>query len=150
MMRKLVFILMLFASPIWAVEPDEVLDDPLLEIRARALSKQLRCLQCQNENIDESNAEIARDLRLLVRERLVEGDSDSAVIDYIVARYGEFVLLRPNGRGANIILWTAGPTLFLVTLGALFLTRRQKRTQSAKPLSAEEENLLKKIIEDDV
>ncbi|MDJ0821434.1 MAG: cytochrome c-type biogenesis protein CcmH [Paracoccaceae bacterium] len=100
-----------------AVQPDEVLDDPALEQRARMLSEGLRCLVCQNESIDESNASLARDLRLLVRERLVAGDSDEEVIAYIVERYGEFVLLKPTTGGWNWVLWAAGPALFLLALG---------------------------------
>ncbi|RMD49780.1 MAG: cytochrome c-type biogenesis protein CcmH, partial [Alphaproteobacteria bacterium] len=97
----------------WAVEPDEMLADPALEARARAISKQLRCLVCRNESIDESNAKLARDLRLLVRERLKAGDSDEEVIAYIVDRYGEFVLLKPRARGVNLLLWLAGPLMLL-------------------------------------
>jgi cytochrome c-type biogenesis protein CcmH len=97
--------LLLAASPIYAVQPDEVLDNPVLEDRARDISAGLRCPVCQNESIDESHAEIARDLRLLVRERLVEGDTDEETVAYIVARYGEYVLLQPNFSGANMVLW---------------------------------------------
>ena len=114
------------AAPVAAVQPDEVLDDLALEQRARELSKGLRCLVCQNESIDESNASLARDLRILVRERLVAGDSDAEVIDFVVARYGEFVLLRPTGGGANTILWASGPVLFLLAagLGVAYVRRR--------------------------
>ena len=103
MMRRLVLILFLVLSavPAFAVNPDEVMKDPALEARARALSAQLRCMVCQNQSIDDSNAELARDLRLLVRERLKDGDSDEAVIDYVVSRYGEFVLLNPRLRGGG-------------------------------------------------
>src|SRR6056297_550684 len=100
MIRALIFWLVLSGAA-YAVEPDEILPDPVLEERARELSKGIRCLVCRNESIDESNAELARDLRLLVRERLVEGDSDTEVIDFVVARYGEYVLLRPTASGAN-------------------------------------------------
>ena len=125
-----------------------MLDDPLLEQRARSISTGLRCLQCRNESIDESNAEIARDLRLLVRARLVAGDSDTEVIDYVVARYGEYVLLRPNGIGANIVLWAAGPLLFLCGLFAavLLLRRRPVGVADAKPLAPEEEAALKELL----
>ena len=95
-----------------AVEPDEILSDPLLETRARKLSAELRCLVCQNQSIDDSNAPLARDLRLLVRERLKAGDKDDQIIDYVVARYGEFVLLRPRLSAATIVLWLA-PLLLL-------------------------------------
>ncbi len=111
-----------------AVQPDEVLDDPVLEQRARVLSEGLRCLVCQNESIDESNASLARDLRLLVRERLVAGDSDEEVLDFIVERYGEFVLLRPTTGGWNWVLWATGPALFLIALlmGAAYVRGRSK------------------------
>ncbi|KMK67184.1 cytochrome c-type biogenesis protein [Puniceibacterium sp. IMCC21224] len=109
-------VLGVFAGAAYAVQPDEVLDDPALEARARALSKGLRCLVCQNESIDESNASLARDLRILVRERLVAGDNDQEAIDFIVERYGEFVLLQPSMGGANILLWAAGPLMLLLAL----------------------------------
>ena len=109
-----------------AVQPDEILSDPALEARARELSKGLRCLVCRNENIDDSNAELARDLRLMVRERLTAGDSDSEVLDYVTDRYGEYVLLTPRTDGANRLLWAAGPALLIVGLGTglLFIRRR--------------------------
>lgn len=113
-MKRLVLILMLLAAPVMAVQPDEILDDPVLEERARNLSQGLRCLVCQNESIDESDASLARDLRILVRERLVSGDSDEEAIDFIVARYGEFVLLNPTITGANWLLWGAGPLMLLL------------------------------------
>ena len=94
-MKRLLMLLIFCASPLWAVQPDEILDDPALEARARALSQGLRCLVCRNESIDESNASLARDLRLLVRERLVAGDSDEEAVNFIVDRYGEYVLLNP-------------------------------------------------------
>ena len=108
-MKRLVLILLLVSTPLFAVEPDEILDDPMLEARARDISAGLRCLVCRNESIDESNADLARDLRLLVRERLLAGDSNSEAVDYIVARYGEYVLLNPPARGSTWILWLAGP-----------------------------------------
>ena len=119
-MRVLCLCLALLAAPAFAVQPDEVLSDPRLEARARELSKELRCLVCRNENIDDSNAELARDLRLLVRERLVAGESDDEVLDFIVSRYGEYVLLNPTKAGSNLILFYAGPAmlLFAVLMGA--------------------------------
>lgn len=128
---RALFLSLLLVTPVAAVQPDEVLDDPVLEARARELSKGLRCLVCQNESIDESNASLARDLRLLVRERLVAGDSDAEAMAFIVARYGEFVLLQPTTRGANLVLWAAGPVLFLMAggLAAVYLRRRS----TAKP-----------------
>jgi len=113
-MKRLLLILALLASPLWAVQPDEVLDDPALEARARELSQGLRCLVCRNESIDESNASLARDLRILLRERLVAGDSDEEAVDFIVDRYGEYVLLNPQATGANWLLWGAGPLMLLL------------------------------------
>ena len=110
-MRVLLAALMIaMASPALAVLPDEILDDPALEERARELSKGLRCLVCRNESIDESNADLARDMRILVRERIVEGDSDEQVVAFLVDRYGEYVLLNPPATGANLILWVPGPS----------------------------------------
>ncbi|MBC7739072.1 MAG: cytochrome c-type biogenesis protein CcmH, partial [Candidatus Saccharibacteria bacterium] len=110
---KWVLLFLLLASPALAVRPDEMLADPGLEARARALSVELRCLVCRNENIDDSDADLARDLRLLVRERITSGDTDTQAMAYIVDRYGEFVLLNPPARGANLVLWLAGPGMFL-------------------------------------
>jgi cytochrome c-type biogenesis protein CcmH len=127
-MRYLVLILMLIAAPVWAVEPDEVLSDPVLEQRALSLSKGLRCPVCQSESIDESNAPISKDLRLLLRERLVAGDSDQQALDFIVARYGEFVLLKPTFGGANWMLWAAGPLMLLLAsvLGMRYVRNRSR------------------------
>lgn len=148
-MKRLILILCLLAGPVFAVQPDEVLDDPLLEARAREISTELRCLVCRNETIDESNADLARDLRLLVRERLVAGDTDQDVLDYVVARYGEYVLLRPNSRGSNVILWIAGPLMFLAALGiAAVYVNGRKTNLPPVGLSDEEEERLRKILED--
>ncbi|SDX21717.1 cytochrome c-type biogenesis protein [Roseicitreum antarcticum] len=119
---------MLLGTPALAVQPDEVLDDPVMEERARDISEGLRCMVCRNESIDESNADLARDMRLLVRERLTEGDSDAQVIEYIVARYGEYALLRPQTDGANLILWISGPVLFLLALGTAVIYLRRRAT----------------------
>lgn len=148
-MRRLVLLFCLLAAPVFAVEPDEILDDPVLEARARALSKGLRCLVCRNESIDESNADLARELRLLVRERLVEGDSDAQAMAYIVDRYGEFVLLKPTATGANLVLWVAGPTMLVIALGigALYV-RRQSRPQQPAALSEAETARLNEILKD--
>ena len=132
MKRILLILCLILAAPAWAVQPDEVLDDPVLESRAREISAGLRCPVCQSESIDESNATLSRDLRLLVRERLVAGDTDQEAIDYIVARYGEFVLLRPDVRGANLVLWLAAPGLLLAGLVIGWSTIRRR---SAKPPS---------------
>jgi len=107
------------AAPAPAVQPDEILPDPALERRAREISALLRCPVCQGESIDESDAGVARDLRLLVRERLAAGDSDQEVIGYIVARYGEFVLFDPPKSGANLILWIAGPAMLILGLAVM-------------------------------
>jgi cytochrome c-type biogenesis protein CcmH len=150
-MKRLLMILMLVAAPVWAVQPDEILDDPALESRARELSKALRCLVCRNESIDDSNAELARDLRLLVRERLVAGDSDDEAISFIVDRYGEYVLLNPKTSGSNLVLWLAGPAMLLIALGValVYLRRRSAAPKVADAgLSAEEEARLKEILKD--
>ncbi|SEI90458.1 cytochrome c-type biogenesis protein CcmH [Pseudooceanicola nitratireducens] len=130
-----------------AVQPDEILDDPVLEQRARDLSKGLRCLVCRNENIDDSNAELARDLRLLVRERLVAGDTDDEAIDFITDRYGEYVLLNPRTGGSNWVLWAAGPVMLITGLGIglIYLRRRSRATETA--LSQDEEARLKEILD---
>lgn len=137
--------------PAAAVQPDEILPDPALEARARDISAGLRCLVCRNESIDESNAELARDLRLLVRERLVAGDSDAEVIDFIVARYGEYVLLNPTRGGANIILWVAGPAMLIlaVVVGAVYVARRRNAPEpAAGDLSEAEKAHLAELLKD--
>ena len=142
-------VLVLFCAPVFAVEPDEVLSDPALEQRARNLSQHLRCLVCRNESIDESNASLARDLRLLVRERLEAGDSDAQVMEFVVTRYGEYVLLKPDITGANWLLWASGPLTLLFAAGVVvsFSRRRAKdRRTAATALSAEETKALKKIL----
>lgn len=144
------------STPAEAVNPDEVLADPLLEERARHISKNLRCLVCQNQSIDDSDAELAKDLRVLVRERLVAGDSDTDVIDFVVARYGDFVLLKPPVKGATIVLW-AGPALFTAIglFALIFYYRRgpgQKARQTAAApaaLSEKERRRLAELIKDD-
>ncbi len=142
MIRVLVLWLAM-AGAAWAVEPDEMLDDPVLEERARELSKGIRCLVCRNESIDESNAELARDLRILVRERLVEGDSDEEVVDYLVSRFGEYVLLTPRADGVNLVLWSAAPVLFLGGLGiaAVYLRGRREQPTPEELSDAEKERL---------
>lgn len=150
-MKHLILILTLLASPAFAVQPDEVLSDPVLEARARGLSQELRCVVCQGENIDESNAGIARDLRLLVRERLVAGESDQEILDFVVGRYGEYVLMRPTWTGANIILYIAGPALLFFALIAAFFYLRGRSgapNTAGAALSAEEETRLAEILKD--
>ena len=141
-------VLILTSAHANAVEPDEVLSDPVLEERARELSKNLRCLVCRNESIDESNAELAKDLRLLVRERLVAGDSDDEAIDFIVARYGEYVLLTPRATGSNVILWIAGPVMLLGAgaIAALYL-RRRKPTSAKHELTDAEKARLSELLD---
>ncbi len=131
-----------------AVQPDEILDDPALEERARALSRELRCLVCRNQSIDDSDADLARDLRLLVRERLVAGDSDEEAMAFIVERYGEYVLLRPTFTGANLLLWTAGPAMLMLGFGgALIYLRRRAAGRGPAPLSEEERRELERMLE---
>ena len=120
-----------------AVEPDEMLPDPALETRAREISKEVRCLVCRNESIDDSNASLARDLRLLVRERLTKGDSDQKVKDYLVARYGEFVLLKPRFSWANALLWLTGPIVFAVGLIAAIVFLRRRRSEATADAAVE-------------
>ncbi len=150
-MKRLALIFALIATPLFAVNPDEVLQDSVLEARARALSQELRCVVCRGENIDESNADIARDLRLLVRERLVAGDSDAQVLDFVVERYGEYVLMTPKTDGANIILWALGPVLFLTALlGGVLYTRRRTaaNTGNSAALNDEEQARLAAILKE--
>jgi cytochrome c-type biogenesis protein CcmH len=152
-MRRLLLALMVLALTLpaaLAVQPDEVLKDPALEQRARAISSGLRCLVCQNQSIDDSNAPLARDLRLLVRERLTAGDSDKAVVDFVVARYGDFVLLRPPFNAHTILLWAAP---FLILLGgAAFVWRRRKALPVPQPnarLTEEERQRLDRLLQDE-
>ncbi|WPE19437.1 cytochrome c-type biogenesis protein [Shinella zoogloeoides] len=152
MMRRLLIaaLFLLSAFPAFAVNPDEVLSDPALEARARALSAELRCMVCQNQSIDDSNAELARDLRLLVRERLKNGDSDEAVIDYVVSRYGEFVLLSPRVRGETLLLWGAPLVLFLAGATAMILfVRRRSGQPTGTPLSEAEKSELERALKND-
>lgn len=134
------------ALPAHAVQPDEILDDPALEARARTLSANLRCVVCQNESIDESNADLARDMRLVVRERLVAGDSDEAVMQFMVDRYGEFVLLSPRRDGVNMILWASGPILLLLGLGFAIAAIRRRGGDVPEPLSEEERARLDELL----
>ena len=149
----LVFALLLLApASSWAaVQPDEMLQNQELEARARTLSQQLRCMVCQNESIDESDAPLAHDLRVLVRERLQAGDSDAQVLDFLVARYGEFVLLKPRLSWRTAILWGLPPGLLLggIALLVAAAARRRGRVQEPAPnLTAAEELRLKKILAD--
>ena len=146
--KALVLILNLGVGAVaWAVQPDEILSDPALEARARSLSQELRCLVCRNENIDESHAELARDLRVLVRERLQEGDSDTEALAFIAARYGEYVLLMPRATGANWVLYLAGPLMLIIGAGLAFLfVRRRSVAPDEAPLSVQDQAQLAGIL----
>jgi cytochrome c-type biogenesis protein CcmH len=136
-----------------AVEPDEILADPALEARAREIGKELRCLVCQNQSIDDSDAELARDLRVVVRERLTAGDGDQEVIDYVVSRYGDFVLLKPPFKLSTYALWLGPGVIAIVAILALVaFYRRRSRTagrDAAAPLSESESKTLAALLEDD-
>ncbi|WP_419555518.1 cytochrome c-type biogenesis protein [Pseudaestuariivita rosea] len=148
-MARLLICLCLIATPAVAVQPDEILDDPQLEERARVISEELRCLVCRNENIDESNADLARDLRILVRERLVEGDTNEQVLDFVVDRYGEYVLLRPTLTGSNLLLWIAGPLMLLMAIAtAIFYTRSRATAPETDALSEDEKRRLDELLKD--
>lgn len=140
---------LMLSWPAFAVTPDEVLDDPALEERARDISVNLRCLVCQNQSIDDSDAGLAKDLRVLVRERLVEGDTNSEVIDFVVSRYGEYVLLKPQFSLQNLALW-ATPVLVFVLGGfaAVNYARSHRRPTTSAALSVEEEQQLAKILDE--
>lgn len=138
--------LLLIATAAYAVEPSEMLKDPALEARARAISQELRCLVCQNQSIDDSNADLAHDLRVIVRERLAAGDSDQQVKDYLVARYGDFVLLDPPFRARTLILWL-GPAA-LLALGAIVIAvvLRRRQSETPAPLSEDESRRLARLL----
>jgi cytochrome c-type biogenesis protein CcmH len=151
--RSFAFVILalsLFSVPALAVQPDEILKDPALESRARVLSQELRCMVCQNQSIDDSDAPLAKDLRVLVRERLQAGDSDNQVIDFLVARYGEFVLLKPRMGWRTILLWLA--PFAIVLIGALALLARRRREDAAaamsSPLSTEEQRRISELLEE--
>jgi len=152
---RFIAILLAFAillpGAVQAVEPDEVLDDPKLEQRAREISKGLRCVVCQNESIDASNADLAKDLRLLVRERLEAGDTNAEVVDYVVARYGEFVLLEPRFAPHTYLLWLAPALLLLFGLALAyraFSGRAARSGQGPAPLSEAERRRLNRLLSD--
>ena len=142
------------AGPSLAVLPDEVMKDPAQETRARSLSRELRCMVCQNQSIDDSDAPLARDLRLLVRERIGAGDTDSQVIDFLVARYGSFVLLKPRFEPQTFVLWLLPPLALAVGAGLLLISVRRRRKAGSsgggdlvRPLSSEEQAKLAEIID---
>jgi cytochrome c-type biogenesis protein CcmH len=149
MIRRLLLVLALLvsAAPAFAVNPDEMLADPALESRARAISAELRCMVCQNQSIDDSNAELAKDLRLLVRKRITDGDSDQQVMSYIVSRYGEFVLLKPRFEAKTVLLW--GAPILLILLGGLSLVvfaRRYAGQPTGSALTADEQARLSELL----
>jgi len=139
-----------WSSPSWAVQPDEMLSDPTLEARARTLSKELRCMVCQNESIDESEAPLAHDLRALVRERLKAGDTDAQVLNFLVARYGEFVLLKPRLSWHTAALWGLPPGILLVGIVTIFVTGRRRSGGGPSPgeanLTAAEETRIAELL----
>ncbi|MBK1838792.1 cytochrome c-type biogenesis protein CcmH [Azospirillum sp. YIM B02556] len=140
-------------APALAVQPDEVLPDPALETRARAISQELRCLVCQNQSIDDSNAPLARDLRLLVRDRLKAGDSDTKVMEYVTDRYGDYVLLRPPFKATTLVLWVGPFAVLLLGAAGTFLFLRGRRGVAAgadtAPLSADERRRLDALLRKD-
>ena len=151
-MRRLTLIALLFfvatSGMAVAVQPDETLKDPAQEARARNLSRELRCMVCQNQSIDDSEAPLARDLRLLVRERLTNGDSDQQVLDFLVARYGEFVLLKPRLEWHTLFLWGLPPAVLIAgIIGLLMLARRRNTDLEPPPLSVEEQRKLSTLVE---
>ena len=149
MIRALAVTLLLWPTAALAVEPGEQLSDPALEARARAISDGLRCPVCRNESIDESHAEVARDIRLFVRERLTAGDSDEQIMDAVVARYGEFVLLEPNADGANLVLWLAPLAMLLGGLGIGWtVIRKRSAAPELAELSPEERARLDDLLKD--
>ena len=129
------FVALLVSAHAWAVEPNEMLSNPILEARARAISKQLRCMVCQNESIDESQAPLAHDLRVLVRQRIVAGDSDAQVINFLVARYGEFILLKPPLSWNTLALWGGPPALLVLGILMIVVVERRRRA-AGRPVSA--------------
>src|SRR5688572_15445420 len=150
-MRKTLFILLLFLLGIGAahaIEPNERLSDPALEARARQLSSELRCLVCQNQSIDDSDADLARDLRRIVRERIAAGDSDEAILSYLVDRYGQFVLLRPPLEPATWLLWLGPAAVLLLGAGLLVAFYRSRRREPPAPaeLSADEQRRLDRLL----
>lgn len=138
-MKRLVLILCLLASPLIAVEPDEVLDDPVLEERARIISAEVRCVVCQNEPIDSSNAGVARDLRMIIRERLVAGDTNQQVFDFLVLRYGDYVLFKPPWKPSTYALWLGPFVILFGGFACVVFALMRRRGVKPEGLSAEDE-----------
>ena len=149
-LRFIVYVFTIFLIPVFAlsVEPNEILIDSNLENRARIISKSLRCLVCRNENIDESNAELARDLRILVRERLLVGETDKEIINYVVGRYGEYVLLKPKFNLTNVLLWLCCPLMLIFGFFFAFLSFGKNKSNEDIVLSTEEENKISELLKD--
>lgn len=156
-MKKMIFVLaalMALNVSAWAVEPDEILSDPALEERAREVSKDIRCVVCQNQSIDDSDSGIAKKMRILVRERIKEGDSNQEVVDYLVSRYGDFVLLKPPVKTKTLFLWF-GPALMVLLglIGIIFYYRRRAKetgeTTGAAPLNAKEKARLEALLKEE-
>ncbi len=153
-MKKDVIVLALLLAFLWpapagAVNPKEMLADPVLEARAREISKGLRCLVCQNQSIDDSDADLAKDLRIIVRQRLTAGDSDSAVVNFVDARSGDIVLLKPPFKGATLVLWLGPAAIGCFAMVAMVLFFRRRRTAGKPPpLSAEEKRRLEALLKD--
>ena len=145
-MRGLVLALLLWPSALLAVEPGEMLADPMLEARAQAIGAGLRCPVCRNESIEESHADVAADIRRMVRERVAAGETDAQVVADAVARYGEFILLTPTTQGANLILWLAGPLMLLGGGGLAWAVVRRRSRATSVPLTAEEEARLSALL----
>ena len=144
-MRTIVTALcMVFATQVFALTPDEVLKDPNLEARARIISKELRCMVCQNQSIDDSDAQLAKDLRVVVRERLVAGDSDAQIFEFVEARYGEFVLLKPRLNAHTIVLWVSPILIVLAGLGLIW--RRKAVAEPAFALSEDEQKRIEALL----
>jgi len=141
---RLVLLALCVAAPALAVQPSEMLKDPELEARARALSSELRCLVCQNESIDDSDADLARDIRLLIRERITKGESNGQVRDFLVSRYGDFILLKPPLKLSTALLWFSAPLTFLLGGLAIWIASRRRPAPSA-PLTADEERRLAEL-----
>jgi len=152
-MKRLALALMLAAAaPALAADPSEMLKDPVLEKKAEDLGKELRCLVCQNESIEDSNADLARDLRIIVRERIAKGESTDQVKQYVVDRYGDYVLLNPPFKGATLVLWLGPFALLVVAVGAAFVFFRRRPSVNATPvapLSAEEKRRLDALLKDE-
>ncbi|MBI5164605.1 MAG: cytochrome c-type biogenesis protein CcmH [Magnetospirillum sp.] len=142
-------VLLALAAPAFAADPDEMLKDPALEARAHALGKELRCLVCQSESIEDSNADLAKDLRVIVREHIAAGESESQIKKYVVDRYGDYVLLRPPVKASTLVLWLGPFALLLTALGAAWLVFRRRGGQpAAPPLTAEEQRRLDVLLKD--